>query len=150
MRYIMLSLLLCSCMVAQENSQPLGYLPFEPYVDAAFADIVNEFEDDYHKYTGDIIEIRLPINFVDIPNPNYIGLCWFNNGGVKIPHIQIDRSKWELMSDWRRKAVLYHELGHCVLGRRHTNNKNSLMQPTVIRGKVFEFHEDTLLKELFQ
>lgn len=49
---------------------------------------------------------------------NVAGNCSTN--GHDIRHITIDRSFWVNASPLLREMVVYHELGHCILGRGHT------------------------------
>lgn len=42
--------------------------------------------------------------------------------------------------------IIIHELGHCILGRDHTNNPESIMHPTIIIGHPWRVE---VLDELF-
>lgn len=42
--------------------------------------------------------------------------------------------------------IIIHELGHCILGRDHTNNPESIMHPTIIIGQPWRVE---VLDELF-
>lgn len=57
-------------------------------------------------------------NLVNI-SKGYVGLC--STHGEK--EIQIDRDFWERSSDLNRELIVFHELGHCFLDRRHSNQK---------------------------
>jgi len=49
--------------------------------------------------------------------PSTAGLCQSESGG----DILIDTDVWETLHDNGKWGLIYHELGHCVLGRHHTN-----------------------------
>ncbi len=49
-----------------------------------------------------------------------------NNGGKCVSddypkRIMIDRGRWKLINQSQQEALIYHELGHCILGRKHKN-----------------------------
>ncbi|MGB3585841.1 MAG: hypothetical protein WBA23_04845, partial [Tunicatimonas sp.] len=51
-----------------------------------------------------------------------------NNGGKCVSddypkRIMIDRGRWKLINQSQQEALIYHELGHCILGRKHKNEK---------------------------
>lgn len=48
---------------------------------------------------------------------NTIGLCVYNEIGIN--RVIILRSFWEAAEDTARWVVVFHELGHCELGREH-------------------------------
>lgn len=80
------------------------------------------------------------------------------------PLIIIDPSYWYSHSEWDREALIYHELGHCILQRfEHIDNlkivKNkdgskevypeSLMDSTVVDGSIYQKYQAYYLDELF-
>jgi hypothetical protein len=52
-----------------------------------------------------------------INNGNVAGTCTTN--GHNLRDIVIDQSFWDRASPLLREMVIFHELGHCVLGRGH-------------------------------
>lgn len=76
--------------------------------------------------------------------------------------IFINKSKWDNLSEFDKKAIIYHELGHCGLDRDHISDyvefeghrvKSSLMHhdPRGLLGKTIngELMHDRYIKELF-
>ena len=59
----------------------------------------------------------------DISEPNVIGQCsWSQNH----PHsITLDEQYWRTANDLQREFLVFHELGHCVLGRDHVDNSDT-------------------------
>lgn len=58
----------------------------------------------------------------------YAGFCYSDDH-----RIAIDRAYWETRNDDERRALIYHELGHCELGRSH---EYSMMQVTATDGTL--------------
>jgi len=71
----------------------------------------------YH-YKGRVFSV--PIMFDDNTKPtSVLGTCYF---GV-IRHITFNKKNWQYLSLIQQKMVMYHELGHCILNRRHQEDK---------------------------
>ncbi len=62
-------------------------------------------------------------------------------------HIVINRHLWSLMDDWDKKALITHEMGHCVLNQSH--RPQSIMAEKQVAGIFFEARESFYLDELF-
>lgn len=59
----------------------------------------------------------------DIPTSQVIGQCSYSND---TPYkVTIDKPFWDKASDLGREFVVFHELGHCVLGRAHDESMDS-------------------------
>lgn len=68
--------------------------------------------------------------------------------------VYIDRKSWSLMSDSGKEQLVFHELGHCVLGAMHNQHKRgdgcpvSIMYPAVFgdlkcyRDNAFYYYEE--------
>ncbi len=64
--------------------------------------------------------------------------------------IIISRDRWGMHSDWEKSGIILHELGHCVLNRKHEPSEQSLMFSDVARLSIrFSENESTYLDELF-
>ncbi len=109
--YLLVSMLfLTACgqnMMAEKDPHP------NPGTGPEFAVFVHQFEADYGISIG-----NFPIMFGD-QSGNVIGVCQMWSDGYR--QIQIDPGFWNNtnVSDARRKALIYHELGHCILNRGH-------------------------------
>ncbi len=55
---------------------------------------------------------------------------------------------WDHSNDIEKKIIIYHELGHALLFKKHCNNKNALMYYAPNYG-YFKDHESDSLNELF-
>ena len=59
----------------------------------------------------------------DIPTSQVIGQCSYSN---ETPYkVTIDKPFWDKASDLGKEFVVFHELGHCVLGRAHDESTDS-------------------------
>lgn len=81
-------------------------------VNPAFKAQVDLFETLYGHRIGDI---GIGFQRQDLPT---IGVCRVWDTGDK--EILIDPVYWQSSDDTERAALILHELGHCALGRRHT------------------------------
>lgn len=80
--------------------------------DITFNKFVESFSEQF-----DVI-INVPIIFKKI-NYNYAGVCIKYSTGYK--EIQINSIHWENYSLEQKEQLVYHELGHCVLNRKHND-----------------------------
>lgn len=99
---------------------------------------------------------NVPINLGDTGNPDHDGVCITYYNGEK--EIVIDNSFWEKGSPIQKKILLHHELGHCVLNRKHessifriagSNFKNSIMHPEIPTSHKYDTFKEGYLKELY-
>lgn len=81
-----------------------------------------------------------------IPLENKAAECVWNDRGVRI--INIDPDAWEAFCPYQQKALVWHELGHCVLNRAHTDEE-SYMRPNVDSCQYIEANELALDEEMF-
>lgn len=58
----------------------------------------------------------------DIPEHNVIGQCSWDQTHKHA--ITLDKAYWNSANDLQREFVVFHELGHCVLGRDHVDNSD--------------------------
>lgn len=93
-------------------------------IPAEFQPLTDEF---YNYYT---IEVggELPKNLVikkvatlSAGNAQTIGICYWSQGGRGYPIIEIKANYWDTSNIDAQRALLYHELGHCMLLRGHEN-----------------------------
>ena len=86
--------------------------------DEQFTIYLNKFitEANSRNYKIDITKFDVRINFSDL-KLEYEGKCKLG----KIKQITINESLWQKLDTLQRELLIFHELGHCVLGRGHKN-----------------------------
>ena len=128
--------------------------------------IASEFKDVFDKFQTEASAYGIKADDLvivfgepsDFEGCTYTGLatlgCCSRHIGTT-PKIIIYRPYWEIAPDYRREAILFHEMGHCVLGRQHLEVKEfdepvSIMYHNVneIQGPYYINHRDGYVKEL--
>lgn len=123
-----------------------------------FANIVTQFEQAGKQYSGNsnFSAGNVPVNFGDTENPSFEGVCFSYPDGQT--EVIIRESWWNSASQALRESLLYHELGHCVLGRDHDNEtvdvngvskKASMMNSVIVNSNQYNTHKAGYLTELF-
>ena len=126
--------------------------------DPAFNSYTAKFEQDGRNKTGDqnFIIGDIPINFGDTEDANHQGICVKYSDGSS--EIIIRKAWWDTQTDQYRESLIYHELGHCRLGRGHDNTtttqknvsyKTSMMNQYIIGPALYTTYKDAYLDELF-
>lgn len=98
-------------------------------------DILDDFLDDSIEYTGRTYRLshfeikfdsNMPSKVLGHCNKKQITDVDFNYidfiHTLNTKKITLNKKIWENASNFRRKVMLYHELGHCLLYREHNNN----------------------------
>lgn len=122
---IIISLIGCS-KYDYDNSE-LNNSEFKPYVDSFLEEA---------RIRGKDVNVN-EVNFylADIEDENVGGLCNYRK-----EEIIINRDSWKTAREIDKELLVYHELGHCVLGRNHRNetseNGNCL---SIMRGMENDF-----------
>ena len=134
-----------------KNNADVRYISYE------LEDYVNNFAEDAeyygHKLNMNDIIVRLlevPIEYQNKKDDGLrtLGVCLKSE--IKTPYIYIDPERWQTLSDIKRKMLVYHELGHCKLNRKHTDQQyKSIMGPVMRTNKDLEDNEDYYIEELF-
>lgn len=71
----------------------------------------------------DLNRFNLTAEIVEITEDGVAGTCSFGSHTPK--HIEIDATFWNQSSDLFKEFVVFHELGHCVLLRGHTEDTHA-------------------------
>ncbi len=140
---IFISLFLCVTIKASSRQRVK--------TDPAFVRYVNSFYNDKAIYTGNKRRHNVPI-FFGKTKKEVFGVCvvYTNNTRAVI----INRKAWFKMPVLRRKALVYHEMAHCVLDRGHFNLEYnnwpaSIMNKYLIDDEKFQLLHDYYIRELF-
>lgn len=118
-------------------------------IDPEFLQLVDLFELEQEV----IVDIDIEFKKIDYPT---VGLCFYSVGLDNKKHglnIQIDPDFWNKSSNEQREELLFHELGHCILGRDHIetmlkyNTPKSVMYPYVFES-AYKKHREYYVNEL--
>ncbi len=146
-------------IVACSDDGRVAEMPAIYDVDPEFEPYVQEFiiEAEKRGQTFDFRETGLSIKFSEFPLTNANGRCFLGQY-----RIEIDKLDWFSFSELFRSYLLFHELGHCALNRRHRNDKFSDGSwKSVLKGDpfvefdarkpvpYFGFRKDYYIDELF-
>lgn len=114
-----------------------------PGIDPRLVEYVDRFEDvarDYYGQDYDLPEMDIDIGDTSgvIPSrPGFVTVGWCKVGGGKRPRIMISQSHWIFYNDWEKEQLMFHELGHCALGRMmHRDTETPLRIPVSIMNTV--------------
>lgn len=116
--------------------------------DPAFTALIMSFEHYGRKYVGSSFEVGdVPINFYEDRDPRTKGICNTYASGRR--EVLISKHYWDRATYLMREALVFHELGHCVLNRRHTEVYTSLMYLYIHDAYYYAHARERLIYELF-
>lgn len=119
-----------------------------------FAPYVGHFEEQAASHGAPVKVQDLIIRYGEMQNAQERAACELVEG--ETPVILIRQDTWARMSEAEREELLFHEMGHCVLMRRHRPEIKpegipaSIMNPYMIRGAVYQENRDYYIRELFR
>lgn len=119
---------------------------FGPYVDRFIQHSLSE---------GASLELDsgLRMSFSDQLRERENGVCILRRGDT--PEVLIKPAAWDAMSEDAREALIFHELGHCLIYRLHENSVDqngkpvSVMHAYRLRDDVYVEKRDDYREELF-
>ncbi len=120
---ISVSLLLLCCMF----SVPFMYSKFlnQPvYTDSSFNKYLDDFKSDAKRYKVDLDLYKLITVFSSDVESGIAAYC--------VPQrklVVVSRRAWYYLDSVGRKALLYHEWGHCILRRDHVDTISEFPMP---------------------
>lgn len=112
----------------------------------AIAPEANIYVLDFAKSYGHYIS-SLQVIFVDTPLDESAD-CRIEDNGQKV--IRISKKDWNGYCVEQRRGLIFHELGHCVLGRSHTDIELSFMYPAMRSCEFYMNNMQTLDQEMFK
>lgn len=81
------------------------------------------------------------------------GVCYYQSRSPN--RIELSSSHWSRGSETFKEMLLFHELGHCAMGRGHNNGRysdgrpESLMNSWLFNQQLYRTNREQYLKELF-
>ena len=116
---------------------------------------VSNFVQEGANVGSSIIIDNLIVRFTNKLDASTLGECWdYHDGTEGNPTIYINYNDWLTQTETRRKVVMFHELGHCVLWRGHnetyTNGiPTSIMYPYIGSDSDYLNNWAYYMQELF-
>jgi hypothetical protein len=82
----------------------------------------------------DYTSLGITAEIISLNQGNVAGVCSTNNRGLR--HIIIDLDFWNRAPFYHREMIVFHELGHCILGRGHREDafSNGICQSIMRSG----------------
>lgn len=112
------------------NDYPAPYTKAKSHSD--FNSYIAEFEIISKK------KVNVPIIYGEL-DLSYAGVCTMWSDGYR--EIKINRVYWLFYSDAQKEILVFHELGHCVLGLKHNDTKSSGCPASIMRSYLFSVDE---------
>lgn len=129
MRLIIIILTLLTLTACNEESRKHNTTnqEFQRYVD--------QFKLDHETVLGSSVSFDVPINFESLTKSNTTAECRTYPNGTK--EIYVSKTAWESLDAYDRMGMIYHELGHCVLGRDHDNEYINLKKASIMNENIW-------------
>ena len=99
------------------------------------ASAIEPFVDDFRGYHPKVDNIIITFDVLD---DTKLGEC--EHGGFT-PKVRLNITKWRGRTYWQKRVLVFHELGHCVLNKRHDDTFLNIMN-TINLG---DYNENTYL-----
>lgn len=142
MKYICLVFLLGLIGCGKEPGNP-----GEVNIDPTFSAYVQKFKDEGESYGLTITIANIFIHFGDASQPpNQPGRC---DKKDEFKEVIINKEHWKFYDEFDKQIVIYHELGHCILNRRHRDDIISIMNTYKIWSSIYKFNYSKFNHELF-
>lgn len=112
------------------------------YVDNELNPYVYEYKQLYRHGCGKELEepYKYMVKFANLPSP-IVGLCQNLNVSMVI---LIDPDYFKKYTEVDRKSLMFHELSHCHLDKRHVDNSKNYMYDEMISIDEDELNRQTL------
>jgi len=104
------------------------------------------FEYEYYEFYKESVKRSCVV----FPMPAYFAKIENNVAGYCIPTfgILINEERWASMGPYQKKELIFHELGHCVLGLEH--KEPGLMAPVMHSEEEVKKNWDAWVNEFFK
>lgn len=147
--------------------------PKKFFIDGELLPYYNEFVSYGLQYGRDHSTDNIVIEFGEIPkskliSPTTVGVCKKELESYSefaiiqkhyfYPHVIINKKVFDNLDDKSRRALVFHELGHCILNRGHDESitdvgyAKSLMYPSLVTTRLGYFYdqfEPYYIQEMF-
>lgn len=104
---------------------------FVPYFDDYITLVNQNCKIDQYNYPN-----KTTIKFVDaLPQQDWVGLCEQSVNFIPILSywdIKVVKSEWNKLNESDKRLLIYHELSHCMLGKKHVEDSSNYMYYHII------------------
>lgn len=117
-----------------------------------FENYVQRFEMKSQEAGNPVKVTELKIQFGDLEAAYEDGICEL---GDMTPTITVSKPSWDQMDDTEREILMFHEMGHCVLNRKHRSALDpkglpeSMMHPYGVPERIYAAARTEYIQELF-
>jgi len=125
----------------------IGHIDFcskcESQIGLPFVNYYYDFIEEAEKRDLKTMKMPLVIKFGKVESQGIIGVCFIHNSGRTDlrRYVFINENYWNIAPKQTRKALMYHELAHCVLGVE-THSDSGIMGEFMVRDPKEDLYED--------
>jgi hypothetical protein len=123
-------------------------------IEAQFQPVVQNFLTEAQNQGRSITIDDLVIVSVQGLSGETMGECELDPSGASSPTIRVSQAFWDSLDSDSQEELLFHELGHCVLGRVHRDVLNnhvpvSMMASAFLGSALYNANRSQYMHELF-
>ena len=116
-------------------------------IDPELQPYVDYFENDMN------MEVKINMSFYN-QTDTVVAICYFYDKNPELNYIEVDPIQWNHLDENGKEEVIFHELGHCLMGKEHDsmflekyNVPKSIMYPYVF-STAYGAHKPYYVEEL--
>ncbi len=115
-----------------------------PYVDPLLLPFTKSFAKEALRFSGrSYSDTPTTTVFEELPK-GIAGQCDHRDG-----HIAINKTYFQKIPYYLRELLVFHELGHCILNRRHSDRPGAIMYFRLTDPTIYAINKEKELKILF-
>jgi hypothetical protein len=121
---------------------------------------IQKFNEESSRFSKKLYEVDRPLYFINELPIEIGGVCY----GLKLPWMQslylsiviVNERYWHKMDYYGKEALVFHEMGHCVLGITSHDETiingipTSIMHPIMLDSRTYRLRREQYLKEFFK
>ncbi len=109
-------------------------------------ELLTAFNEQMYLFPDHVIDFPIVFgNQEDMTAQNRAGTCAVGIKSRKPKYIEVNKESWDKASPLYKKALILHELGHCLLDLQHTKGETDLMNSS-ISGSILCVHNKGVRK----
>lgn len=133
MKYLVLLFLITGCGKSLSDFIQMDKAKFKKAnTNPIFLPFIESFQAEFN------LQVNVPIVLESI-DQRHAGVCTVYSNGYK--EITINKDLWDNYSQEQKEQLVYHELGHCVLNKKHDNTLKEYCPNSIMRSYMFSTYE---------